>query len=302
MDLAKAKKWLERHLWATRSEGPVVRIVVRHLSVDGRSGTEEIWSAEVPHNGSSVTIEPDQIPVMLADIESTCLEDAAGIGEGLQKYKIQVYVQNKSPSHGRFSFSIGIDDEGNVNDTGMSEPANLKGMLAQNQRHLENVMKISTATTIHMMTTLQRANLAQSEHIEALTREKRETISLVEGLKSEQHERDLATYMAETKAKSQSALMEKAGLLIPAMVNRVAGQKLLPEGNPTVDLLKGLAESLSDSQMAGILKTLSPEQQLVMIDFMNSTQPVTTNSDESDGDSANALISPIFGGTNKGKK
>jgi hypothetical protein len=284
MDKVKVKRWLEKHLWDTRDEGPVVKLVVKHLDANGRAGKEEIWSCNMPHEGDSVTLSEEEVPDLINDMDMSCYDDAEGMAAGLQRYKILCYVKHKTNPHSRFTFAL-AGESSDIDDTGVSEPATQKGLLGQMMRHNEAIMRTSVMSTNANMSMMQRTIGRQNEHIEKLLEDRRETFEITEDLKSQHHDRQLASMQAESQDKRYSEMFEKASLLLPAVVNRISGKKLLPENvSPMQDMLKGLAESLSEDQIAKILPTLKPEQAIALLEFIESSQDankplqlVTTN-------------------------
>ena len=73
------------------------------------------------------------------------------------------------------------------------------------------------------------------------------------------------------------------------LLEKSSKTKLLPENvSPMQDMLKNLAESLTEEQLAKILPTLKPEQQIALLEFMETSQGankplqlVTTNNNKS---------------------
>ena len=120
---------------------------------------------------------------------------------------------------------------------------------------------------------MQRTISRQNEHIEKLLADRRETFEITEDLKSQKHERELMSLETENREKRYADMFEKASLLLPAVVNRVSGKKLLPETvSPMQDMLKGLAESLTPEQLTKIMPTLKPEQQIALLEFIEASQ------------------------------
>jgi len=273
MNHLKVKRWLEKHLWTTREEGPVVKVLVKHLDANGKAGKVEIWSCMIPHEGDSVTLPEDEIPDMLQDLETTCFDDAEGMAAGLQRYQILAYVKHKAHAHTRFTFRMTGDSDDDEDDTGVSEPATQKGLVAQLMRHNEAIMRSNVLTTNQNLAMLQRTVANQYSHIEKLLDDRRENFEIVETLKSEHHERELATRESNSRQDRFDQMAEKANLLLPAVVNRIAGKKLLPETvSPMQDMMKTFAESLSPEQIATIMPTLKPEQQIALMEFMETSQ------------------------------
>ena len=272
MNEVKVKRWLEKHLWATREEGPVVKVVVKHLDANGRAGKEEIWSCNMPHEGDSVTLPEEEVTDLINDMHTSCYDDAEGMAAGLQRYKILCYVKHKANAHSRFTFSLAGDNQ-DVDDTGVSEPSTQKGLLGQLMRHNEAIMRTAIMSTNQNMAMMQRTIGRQNEHIEKLLEDRRETFEVTEDLKSQRHDRELASMQAENQEKRYAEMFDKASLLLPAVVNRVAGKKLLPEHvSPMTDMLKNFAESLTPEQLSNIMPTLKPEQQIALVEFIEASQ------------------------------
>lgn len=145
--------------------------------------------------------------------------------------------------------------------------------MGQLMRHNEAVMRTAMMSTSQNMTMMQRTIGRQNEHIEKLLEDRRENFEMVEGLKSEHHERELASIEHEGREKRYSEMFEKASLLLPAVVNRISGKKLLPEHvSPMQDMLKTFAESFTPEQLSDIVPRLKPEQQIAFLEFMDASQ------------------------------
>jgi len=275
MNQLKVKQWIERQLWDDRDEGPATKFVLKHLDSNGRAGRIEIWSKAIEHNAKCVIMPEDEIPDLINEIGSASFDDAEGMAAGLQRYQLLCFVKHKPHAHSRFTFSTsaGTDD---VDDTGVSEPATHKGLLGQMMRHNEALMRTTVMSSNQTLGMLARTVANQGEHIEKLLKDRREGFETMEDLKSQRHDRELSTIEATNREERYQAMFEKAQLLLPALVNRVSGKKLLPESTtPMEEMLKTLAESFTEAQISAIMPTLKPEQQVVLVQFMEASQGET---------------------------
>jgi hypothetical protein len=111
----------------------------------------------------------------------------------------------------------------------------------------------------------------QAELIENLLSKRIEEFELIENLQTQQHERDLASKAEENKQQRYQELFEKGKVLLPVIANRIAGRKILKEdSDPMVETLKSFAETLSPAQISDILPKLKPEQQIALMEFIES--------------------------------
>lgn len=281
MNREKLKRWLEKVFYDEREEGPCVKLALRHMTSGQSTKGGEVFSIRIPHNDDHVQVGDDELLHLINDIEGAALDDAEGIGAGVQRYKLLAFFKHEPRPLTRFSFRMSATEfDGEEDEIGMSEAPDQKGLTAQLMRHNEALMRTAVMGANQTIGLLTRTVRSQGEQIENLLSERRETFSLVEDLKSKKHERELMTLEAENQQKRHQDLFEKASLLLPTVVNRIAGKKLLPEANTALIMIKELAESLSPDQLPGLMKSLRPEQQILLMDLMKATQ-------EEDGEEKN---------------
>lgn len=267
MNRNKLDTWLRKQLFSSRDEGPCVKLTLRHLGSDGRGKGGELWTKQMDNAQS---LGEDALLEIMTDIETSSFDDSEGIG-GLQRYQVLAYYQHSMSPLGRFTFRM--EGGENEDEFGLSEPATKQGFLGQVMRHNEGYAKANMFATNQVIGMLSRTVNQLAEHNEKLMVERRRSYETQEELLSLKHERDLMSIEAETKAKHMQALFDKGNILLPALVNRISGKKILPEETgPMTDMLKSFAETLDPQQLAYIMKGLRPEQQIAMIEFLQATQ------------------------------
>ncbi len=274
MDRLKLKPWLDRLFWNTeREEGPCVKLVLKHLDSNGSPGKVEVWSQKIPHKGQSVTFPAEEIPELMSDIQHASHDDAEGMAAGTQRYQLLSYVEHKPHAHSRFNFTMAASTSDDVDDTGATEPANMKGLLAQLMRHNAETHRASNQVIHQTHYILAKTVTSQQEYILKMENDRRDSLGMMEDLLSQRHERDLRSMEAENKEKRQQALFETGKLLLPAVVNKISGKKILPEETtPAEMMIRGLAESLTQEQLHKLMPILSPPQQIALVNFMSATQ------------------------------
>lgn len=258
----KIAKWL-RPLFFARAQQPN-KITVAHYNINNKK--EPIASFDIEE-----TPDEKELIVLANDLEGAGFDDAEGLG-GLQRYIIHAYVDDKTEPVARFPFRIRNSDEED-GDPIDSEPATPKGLVSQAQRHAEAAVKMSLGASGQIIVTLQRQLSRQADTIEKLTEQRAEFFDMLENLRNEKQTRDIEMQDATLKANIKKDAYDKLAMLAPVIVNKLAGQKILPERiTPTEQMLKSLAGSIRPEQMDAFRSILGPEQLILLVEFMQSTQ------------------------------
>lgn len=259
--------WLNRVFYGDREEGPCVRLVLRHIDGKGRSSeANEVMNLNIPHGEHHVTLDEDEVEGLINDIANAADQDALGLG-GHNRYKLLAYFKHAARPLTRFTFRITVDSD-DEHDSEFTEDASKTGLLGQTMRHQEVTMRTAFGHLSQVMNIMHRNMAMLATHNEKLMEERRENFEMMEDLKSQRHERELMTAEAEIKQEGIRALIEKGNILLPVVVNRIAGKKVLAEGNPELEVMQSFAESLSPQQAAAMMKVMTPEQQVAFSEMM----------------------------------
>ena len=281
MNKERLKQWLRNQLFSEdKEQGPVCKLILRHLGVDNRTSTGNVFQVMIPHNAKRVDMDHDELEVLANDIEADSAEDAEGIG-GVQKYQLMAFrVKSRLPV-GRFTFRMSGSEIDEYDGDGSSEPANQRGHMAQMMRHNEALMRISVMGANQSIGLLNRTVAKQADQIDSLMGERFRTMELLEQLVSKKHERELATKESENREERYQQLFEKGNVLLPLIANKIAGRKVLPEHvSPEVSMTRALFETMSQAQMSAILPHLRPEQRLALIEVLEKVQDEEGASDD----------------------
>ncbi len=95
---------------------------------------------------------------------------------------------------------------------------------------------------------------------------------ILEEAKSEQHTRDMELMRESAKSEREDKIFEKVSIMVPYIINRLAGQKVFNAEDPGAMMLKSFAESLTQEQFQKIQGTLNQEQMLTLGQLLTSTQ------------------------------
>lgn len=255
--------FLRRNVFNNRASGQCREIVLRHASSNGKIGSE-VNRFEITEQHRS----EEGVRALFDDIMSMALADSAGYGQGVQVYHAQTFHGDSEKQSARFTFRVESDSEGDEENEGSSEPANKQGLIAQQMRHNEVLMKTTMGSITQVINTMQRALARQTDRLESMERERWENMRAIEQIMGQNHERQLEIKKAESRERMMGELMGKLNVLLP-----VVAQKLLAPKNtrgdaaPSVvaddviaDSVKSLLESLDERQRGTIFGCLSEAQ------------------------------------------
>ena len=251
--------FLRRQFVAAHDGGRCARLQLFHLA--GRQRCLRTWSF-------AEAFEEDQIELLAAEIID-CAQQEAGVLGGSQRFSLCAYYA-QYPEHVGESKAFarqggGAEDGAEVDSEGPSE----KGLLSQLMRHNE----ANARSVVQSSQQLLKAQAQMVDSLSARLAHMDDThlkyVQTTESLLSERHIRDLATKEHELRAKAWSEGFDKLNLLAPVIVNKLAGQKILPEPTSVVnEMVGGFVESLSSEQLASLGGTLKPEQMIVVLNLV----------------------------------
>lgn len=257
------EKFLRRE-FAKEREVPIHKVKISHAAAGTRGNDIETFDVSFPMSDQNISMMAD-------DIISRSQLDADGQGgTGVQRYVISLHVKGEIRSVGRFSYKM--KSSGDEFEDAGDEPANARGLVSQLMRHNEAIAKImvtSLGGVVHHQTRqLESAN----ETIERLTRINAENNERLEAANSQAHDRDMELMKENAKQERDKLMFDKLSLMVPVVINRLAGQKVFDSEDPNAMMLRTFAESMSADQFNKIRQTLSQEQVVLLMQIMQATQ------------------------------
>jgi hypothetical protein len=234
---------------------------------------------------------PEDVEEMATELVNMAEFDADALG-GIQKYYLTASFENLSAPINRFAFRVnGAASEDNV-DTFDSEPANTKGLLGQMMRHTEASHRISVASTGHVITMQNKIITRQAEQLEAMQSKHIELIETLEELKSERHSRDLDAAESMRKQEAYKDITQKILMLMPIVVNKFTGKKLLPEKTTSGEqMVKSLMDSIKPEQMEKMGEILTPEQQMIIFNVYENMRKFDSEEENKNANPSNGHAS-----------
>jgi hypothetical protein len=249
----KLAEWMKRILFTSKEDdSPITKFTVAHMMVTQKGV-----------NVGSVSVDEGDAEMLAQKIYTIAEDDANRIG-GNQKYACYAFAKSKN-SLSRFVFRIDGEEEETENEI-VSEPPNKIGIVSQMMRHTEASMKTSVGATMQIIAMQNRTISEQQETIRQLQAKVMDGFVATERLHSEAKMRELEEKKLDFEITNKQAIMDKVGILIPTVVNRIAGRNLLPEkSTPEKEILRSLMESLRPDQMSQLQTVLDGQQMMVIL-------------------------------------
>lgn len=253
----KLASWLRLQMQSMETDTPVVRMVLKHALATGNTG-------QVAKYQVSPGTDPDSL---CQEVEDAAQTDAEGLG-GLQLYALCAYFKgNEDEVGGRFTFRIHVDKK-DEDEVGLSEAPTQTGLLQQMMRHTEAMMRSSVMASTEANRILLRMNEQQAEALERLAGRHLEMLDTMEEVMGAKDERDLKRLEIVAKSKRDEQIMEKLSVLLPAVVNRLGGKKILPENmTPSEMMIGNLLGGLDAEQMGKLQGIFKPEQLMIVMEL-----------------------------------
>lgn len=262
LDRKKLENWVKRQLLMSSEENPVCRITLRHAMGGNKAAT--VKDMEVSPHDSALDIT--------TQLHEAANDDAEGLG-GLQSYVIASYfmaVPDKVRERLSFRLAVETDGDDEINQT---EAPTERGLTQQLMRHNEANARVMTMGMGEVVRQQNRMIERQATMIENFMDKHMGLLELQEKMMTASDQRDIAKMQVVSKISREDAALEKFMELAPIVVNRFMGQKMLTEeATPTEMMLADFAKSLTPQQMEVMMKTLTPEQSLKMIEFISLQQ------------------------------
>ena len=263
----KFAAFIKGELVKNRAEDkPLKRFVLRTYAA-GTKG-QEIESFDLDEG-----IMVDDADQFAEQISTRAQIDADGNGPTMQRYCVLAYVKGNAAPSARFVFRLKGETDIDLDDESGEEAPTTKGLLAQLMRHNEAIMRLalqgSTAHT-NIMTRQMEATNRTNEH---LLDERTKMFAALEEAKSTEHVRTMDLMLTTGEQERKDKALEKMMSLVPLVVNRLVGVKVMPgKDDPLMMLLEPLISSLKPEQFSAIAQQLDPQQQLTFVEILRTFQ------------------------------
>lgn len=253
--------WFAQVIHSTREsdKGDLATIKLFHV---GPKKLDELWSEDFESGYSP----EDYARLIILEAES----DAESMG-GLQTYSLHAFYGRRKSAGRKCRFRIqGTEDLLSVDET--SEGANAEGLLKQAYRHLEVTTKVALGSVEGMMRRMDRQLERSESRADALSDRHFAVLKLQEDLISQRQERELESLQAANKEKRLDEAVDAGKVLLPAIINRLAGKNVLPAANGNDLAIAALLDSVDAEQVSKIMDgdIFKPAQLAALMELIQS--------------------------------
>lgn len=264
-------KWMRDNvLTVDRNEyGNCYKLKVVHFSVNKKPQGDVTQLAV----SSSLETDPGGIDALINEVIQAAQEDANTLHQGIQLYAVFAYYSKNQYYTPRRYFRVAAEEEYDPETSGAdpSETPDARGLTAQLMRHNESLMKTSVMNTSYLIQTLMEENKSQRLLIHQQAAQSVEMGALIQETLDNSTARRIAEREAETRQGMISSAFEHLKLLLPVLLNKIAGQKIAPETDPSFNLLAALFEGMPQEQQQDLVtKFLTPTQAAVFAEFLET--------------------------------
>lgn len=255
-------RWIRQQAFG--DYGSLTRFTIKH-SAQGAKGSP-VGELKVEK------VTADDVREIADNLDNMVADDASGMG-GMQRYVIESWHDDGETASARIALRIqGYDPDIDNMDSDDAEPPTKGGILGQQMRHNEIIMKTLVAGMGGAIQSLQRSAARNAELVETLMSQRLEDFKVVEEALSHKHEREMELMEKNADIERKDKLVEKGLTLLPAVVNRISGKQLIAAPSPRDEMLRSLVETLTPDQLQGIAGQLNPEQQIVLLEMLQAYQ------------------------------
>jgi hypothetical protein len=271
--------------WQCGSDGAADGIITIHLDHIGPDDTNRVVR----------TFELESVPEsepfneLVRTIDQTAMDDASQLPGPRHRYMLAT-VGSRGRELG--SLIISYTPMGGAPwSGGVSEEPSDKGLVNQSMRHTEFALMWSFQAIGSHIESLTRRLTQQDVLLErALTRQAA-LIDEKQELASRQAERELALEDLRRRqdlealrelgdidraASVRKFAMEKVNALVPVLLNRLAGSKIVPDAsNPVVEMLGTLSARLRDEDVEALRASLPPELGALLSELISAGRTIS---------------------------
>jgi len=250
----KLTPWLKRVCFAT-DKGALTKLELRQVVNGSPDSMVDSWlfNEDTPKT---------EIEDLATEITARAQGDCEEAYDGPTQYTVLAFfdgneVHDSRAPATRFESSHRSDGSGFEE----SEPATAKGINSQQMRHNEVLVRMMVANTASMQQHAERVLERAYSRIHHLEEDRYKMIEMAEGMLNERSKRELAEAAERDKLLRYDEAWQSARVLLPTVVNKLAGKNLLPEKTtPTDEIVIRLIGSLTPDQFAKIQSVLDPMQ------------------------------------------
>lgn len=257
--------WLRSHVFFADKDlhGDCNKITLRHLNIE-RKPQGDVQTFQVRAGE-----EDDNLLPVLHAICDAAQKDANDLSAGIQTYALYAFFPKDLSYSPRKLFRVNSADAEIERDIAPSEPPTEKGLVAQTMRHMESIMKTSAVSLGYLVNSQQAEIRRLAEMNEKFSQQQIDFMVLLQDTMDHSHQRRLAEKETEVGIAIKESAISKLEALIPVIINRLAGQEVLPTEDRSFMLMGTLLENMTADQQRTLLTTLSDPQRIALSEILS---------------------------------
>lgn len=272
----RLEAWVTANIWKNKEElGDCKRLVLRHLALGGKADSV-VHTIKLSNDDH---FEPSAAGAISNTFAKEAVSDATGLGTGIQRYALFAYfAKDPHVASARHPFMVAgaEDDEHNRN----MEPANEKGLVHQLMRHNEINSKNSMVAMGYMFQTQQKQMARLSDAQDTMMEKYWDMIGLITEIQDVKEERAIRINESNANMEVKKQIGKKLEVLLPIVVNKITGKETFPEAiSPATMSMSALMESMTDEQIKIMLKTMTSDQQILLMDIRDKISKAKMGND-----------------------
>jgi len=264
-------QWLRQNVLIKDDEiGPCVKLKIIHFSVN-KKPQGDLGQIKIDQERAN---DLGFVDNLINEIIKRAQADANNLHSGIQLYAIFAYFAKSGTNYTpRCYFRVSAEEEYDPEVAGgdPSEPADAKGLVSQLMRHVEAIQRSSQMGNAYIIQSLQADNASQRNLIQSMQQQTVDFMALIQDSLDSSARRRNEERATETKQQIMEGVFEQLKLVVPIIMNKLAGQKIAPETDASFTLLASLFESLSQEQQQTLVTGfLNPAQAAVFAEFLDT--------------------------------
>jgi hypothetical protein len=265
-------QWMRQNVLVVDDDnGPCVKLKVVHFSVNKKPQGDV---GQIRVNTDLGVTDPGYIDSLISQVIALAQNDANNLHSGVQLYAVFAYYGKTGSNYTpRCYFRVAAEEEYDPEVAGgdPSEPPTATGITSQLMRHLEAMARTSQMGNAYVIQSLQADNASQRTLIQTMQQQTIDFMAMMQDSLDNSSRRRIDEKTAEIKQGVLEGVFEQLKLILPIILNKLAGQKITPETDPSFTLLAGLFESMSQEQQQDLVtKFMNPAQAAMFAEFLDT--------------------------------
>jgi hypothetical protein len=260
------RAWIDSRATVVEEAGSLGRLKLHHVNTADVLQSVGAWEIE-PEDETSLS--KVKVEIVLA------AKNTAAEWKGFNRFALQAYYGPDRVQGGYYPFSVdGTQHEAAT--PGPTESANLAGMLKQQMRHNEAVIKLLVGERGEQQQLMMRQNQQMATELERTRESHFDLLRRQEETLSQVAERELAIVTVKRSEDRKDALAGRAMETLPIVANRISrklgGPDLMANAtDPAVLMLTSLLKSMDDAQFTQWVALFpDPVQQAQLLELYNT--------------------------------